>query len=181
MSLIKCPECGREISDRAPHCIHCGFPLNEANDAPKKSETSRFYTITLTSFPKGEKPKVLQGIRLIFGYGLADAVALVDSLPVVLASGLYYEESCRLQDSLREYLATVEISPDWTSRYHNDAFVNSKYAQGKGAPRRLQCPRCRSLDVELGTYSKTTLMSLFINTGPKVMCICRACGAKFSP
>ncbi len=27
MALIKCPECGKEISDKAPACIHCGFPL----------------------------------------------------------------------------------------------------------------------------------------------------------
>jgi len=28
MSLIKCPECGKEISDKAPACIKCGFPLS---------------------------------------------------------------------------------------------------------------------------------------------------------
>ena len=27
MALIKCPECGKEISDRASACIHCGCPL----------------------------------------------------------------------------------------------------------------------------------------------------------
>lgn len=27
MSLIKCPECGQEISDKAPTCPHCGAPL----------------------------------------------------------------------------------------------------------------------------------------------------------
>ena len=27
MALIKCPECGKEISDRAPACIHCGYPI----------------------------------------------------------------------------------------------------------------------------------------------------------
>lgn len=29
MALIKCPECGKEVSDKAPVCIHCGFPLEE--------------------------------------------------------------------------------------------------------------------------------------------------------
>lgn len=29
MALIKCPECGEEISDKAKLCIHCGFPINE--------------------------------------------------------------------------------------------------------------------------------------------------------
>lgn len=27
MALIKCPECGREISDKAASCPHCGFPI----------------------------------------------------------------------------------------------------------------------------------------------------------
>lgn len=27
--LIKCPECGGNVSDKAPACIHCGFPLND--------------------------------------------------------------------------------------------------------------------------------------------------------
>lgn len=27
MALIKCPECGKEVSDQAEVCIHCGYPL----------------------------------------------------------------------------------------------------------------------------------------------------------
>lgn len=29
MALIQCPECGKDISDKATQCIHCGYPLNE--------------------------------------------------------------------------------------------------------------------------------------------------------
>ena len=29
MALIKCSECGKEISDKAEKCIHCGYPLKE--------------------------------------------------------------------------------------------------------------------------------------------------------
>lgn len=32
MALISCPECGREISDRANSCPHCGCPLAEKNE-----------------------------------------------------------------------------------------------------------------------------------------------------
>ena len=39
MALIACPECGREISDKAAHCIHCGCPIAQqhetSNDKPK--------------------------------------------------------------------------------------------------------------------------------------------------
>ena len=29
MALIKCPECGKKVSDKANTCIHCGYPLEE--------------------------------------------------------------------------------------------------------------------------------------------------------
>ena len=35
MALIKCPECGNNISDKAKACIHCGYPmeaLTQEND-----------------------------------------------------------------------------------------------------------------------------------------------------
>lgn len=31
MALIKCPECGKEVSDKALTCIHCGCPLVKKN------------------------------------------------------------------------------------------------------------------------------------------------------
>ena len=31
MALIKCPECGKEVSDKAQNCINCGFPLADIN------------------------------------------------------------------------------------------------------------------------------------------------------
>ena len=27
MALIKCPECGKEISDKASRCPKCGYPI----------------------------------------------------------------------------------------------------------------------------------------------------------
>ncbi|MFI3325546.1 MAG: zinc ribbon domain-containing protein [Clostridia bacterium] len=32
MALIKCPDCGKEISDRAVTCINCGCPINEIKE-----------------------------------------------------------------------------------------------------------------------------------------------------
>ena len=35
MAMIKCPECGRDVSDKAEKCIHCGYPLGGAAGAPQ--------------------------------------------------------------------------------------------------------------------------------------------------
>ena len=29
MSLVKCPECGKDVSNLAEQCIHCGCPLQK--------------------------------------------------------------------------------------------------------------------------------------------------------
>ena len=34
MALIKCPECGREISSKALSCPHCGNPINMRQEIP---------------------------------------------------------------------------------------------------------------------------------------------------
>ena len=41
MALIKCPECGAEISDKSNKCVKCGCPLNnttEITSKPKKKK-----------------------------------------------------------------------------------------------------------------------------------------------
>ena len=42
MALIKCSECGKEISDRAASCIHCGCPVGNAQDGVLRVELSSF-------------------------------------------------------------------------------------------------------------------------------------------
>ena len=40
MGLIKCPECGKEISDKAEICVNCGFPIK--NYLKEKGERSDY-------------------------------------------------------------------------------------------------------------------------------------------
>lgn len=40
MALIKCSECGKEISDKAAACVHCGCPVSVSD--PKSSEPIDF-------------------------------------------------------------------------------------------------------------------------------------------
>lgn len=38
MAIIKCPECNKEISDKAESCIHCGFIIKQEK-CPECGET----------------------------------------------------------------------------------------------------------------------------------------------
>ena len=75
MSLIKCPECGKEISTEAASCPHCGYPLHKEEGpsesvgypAPKSNEWTKEW---------GKK-------ALIAKIGLA-AITLLCAIPLVL-------------------------------------------------------------------------------------------------
>ena len=56
MSLIKCPECGNEISSMASICPKCGYPIPK-----KKSSKNRWI-------------KIVNSVAIIFGIIMASAV-----------------------------------------------------------------------------------------------------------
>lgn len=45
MALVKCTECGKEISDKSNKCIHCGFSLDEYIHDKDMSVTPKSMTI----------------------------------------------------------------------------------------------------------------------------------------
>ena len=51
MALIKCPECGKEISNTADKCIHCGCPLhNENNNGNKQVSNVYIWLVAILPF-----------------------------------------------------------------------------------------------------------------------------------
>jgi len=38
MSLIKCPECGSEVSDFAQNCPKCAYPINQNTNSNSKND-----------------------------------------------------------------------------------------------------------------------------------------------
>lgn len=82
MALIKCPECGKEISDKAVACIHCGCPLQQGTNT---MHTSVEHT-TATVYPQEKnirmnKKEVVTVITLV-------AISLL--LPLALSRGGIY-------------------------------------------------------------------------------------------
>ena len=45
MALINCPECGKEISERASCCPNCGFPIGIAREQTTENTDSNYVTI----------------------------------------------------------------------------------------------------------------------------------------
>lgn len=83
MALIKCKECGKEVSDKATKCIHCGAPIesevkNTCPDCGKQymgpkcmncgySDPEK--TIESTTDKKGDKKNLIGGILALIILG----------------------------------------------------------------------------------------------------------------
>lgn len=76
MALIKCPECGKEISDTATTCPNCGYPL-------RVQPNNNFEESRQKTFNGGKKATVIGILGVVFGFVLgvanADQSLLVDA------------------------------------------------------------------------------------------------------
>ncbi len=113
MALIKCPECGKEISDKAPKCIHCGYPLKKEPKKEEKVEPKPKQT-------KKAEPENLDGLTsawLIIATLICFGIALIQ-----LVSPIVY----RLSTS-NIYLGSLIINTKVDIRFILDVLLGISY------------------------------------------------------
>lgn len=91
MALINCPECGREISDKAVACPNCGCPSSEweKKEVQFSSEKSmdEIAIEAIRKYPANEKVKMIAEVREKTGLKLKEAKELVErNLSIALSS-----------------------------------------------------------------------------------------------
>lgn len=62
MALIKCPECGKEISNAATTCIHCGYPISKHINTIKKTNSPSTINNSSTYVPPDLRKGLAEGI-----------------------------------------------------------------------------------------------------------------------
>lgn len=92
MALIKCPECGREISDKAVSCPGCGFPLELLNQSSKNKIPSikkqevikeNNYTLELIDYTN-QKIQIAKALKRFLNMKDGEALELVSQTPCFL-------------------------------------------------------------------------------------------------
>lgn len=141
MALIKCSECGREISDKAVACPGCGCPVNEIS-SNNQSETFNLISELHKQYPN-ERVKAIKILREKTGYDLKTAKDLIDKEFL----GMTQNE----KDTLNKYTRRAkkqEINEQMQSNLN--AIANMGYMlSGKGKTAR--CPRCHSTSISYDT------------------------------
>lgn len=83
MSLIMCPECGSEVSDKATSCPKCGYPINKV-ETEEERESVRARRKSKSFFVFGG---ILFVVSMIFGICTSNEELMLRARK--LTSGLY--------------------------------------------------------------------------------------------
>ena len=75
MALIKCPECGKEVSTEASVCPHCGYPLHQKQEKVIEAEV----VSDNEKFTEGGEPKEIKRYREEIGICAARRRAMVST------------------------------------------------------------------------------------------------------
>lgn len=151
MAIIKCPECGREISENAPFCPscgikiaqnikrcpecgtisllnndlcpHCGYPFKQASDTPNEKEHTAIHDNSAYN-PNSEEPKQDIKSKKKWIIGIVAAVIII----IIGGTIIYMQSSWQAQDE--EEMAYQNLTNDTNISDYEDFLTNypdSKY------------------------------------------------------
>ena len=95
MSLIKCPECGKQISDTSEKCVHCGFQIGEKKE--EKIEREKDLKIKVS---KKDAKKYLIGIICAF--------AVIVIVCLIVFSGKAQKKAIRVNITMNSWYGDIE-------------------------------------------------------------------------
>lgn len=177
--LIKCPECGKEVSDKAQACIHCGYPI--------KKETNSLNAITQTQTNTSNNSTICKINRM--DYDFSEFIRLYEA-------GFPFKASCKLSEiwgvktmkEVPQYLllyyeehkcfptelttSNINITKDEMKKIND---IITKYMTTERQTKRTTkiCPKCNSTELT-PLRRKWTLFGGFATN--KVDMVCSKCG-----
>lgn len=154
MSLIKCIECGKEISDKAKSCPNCGYPIN----------INTKYKVIITGYHDTDT-SAYAGLTKIFNMSLEydEVMDIFNNCPYTIAEYDTLEETNLQARKLLKWGIDVQIiNPEGESEYIDTDIVS--------------CPKCGSTHIQVVPRKWSVFSGLLTN---KVDRVCLKCRHKF--
>lgn len=176
MALIICPECGRQISDKAEYCVGCGYPIKEMV-VDNRSEIEKLVDLVWKKYPYSKTKAVieLQNKRI----DLKTAKSLMDAkFSSIEAKEVLRQKKISEKEESRKNLENIRNACIGIQ----DAFGGSKVAK---------CPKCRSTSISYqnkvsigraiigGALAGSEGAVLGALTGKKGYAVCLNCGKRW--
>lgn len=133
MSLIQCPECGKEISDHAEKCPNCGYPINGNGAEQIHNQSTYVHPVTVRAYNQKPKQSTLGLIALLLSllgctFWLGAILAIIDlrkkddkkktgSIAALVFSGIYLLAIC---------FAVVNKDSDTSQNSNSTQYISSE-------------------------------------------------------
>lgn len=179
MAIIKCMECGHDVSTFAEKCPNCGCPASILVD---KTESNGKFDVVLVD-PGNSKLQVIRFIRELSTppKGLAEAKEIVDSAPCVIIRSADREDAECVVSKLEGIGCISKIQQSHNepnnTKVDDSSNIKSTFLFTKDQP--LRCPRCGSTSVAT-TSRGYSLIWGFIGSN-KTVNRCGKCGNTWKP
>ena len=175
VALINCPECGKEISDKAFACPNCGFPINTiSNEKDVKQDLfdvkfSGFYSHRLYS---NNRFKAFGYIERILGRYEPEAEHINRDKEHILFEGVSIDAANIVSRYLDSLGCRVDVYPSKKTELceYEKTILDSTI---------LRCPRCKSTNITTGTKGYG-LVRGFLGSN-KTVNRCGKCGYSWEP
>lgn len=167
MALIKCPECGKDISDKTKQCIHCGFPLETMNINKKCTISEKEYDLssTIEFVDSGKYKDAFLKLKDTTGLSIKNCLNIIDfirnnpgTVPEIYQVNSYTEE-----DEINAYKSLLSMK--------NKIQTKSK--------KQIVCPKCNSNSITTVNRGYSLLTGFLGSGSPRN--ICQNCGYKWKP
>lgn len=165
MALIKCPECGKEISDKSKQCMHCGYPIQERLQTNTKCYIDNYeydFVDVFNLVKNGKYKEAFLKIRSIYNMSFYNCLNIIEFIQLTNSVPEYYDiKVYSKKDEEYAYKKIISMT---------DKKVNSNQPK---------CPTCNSTNIKkITTTSKITNTVLFGIFGTKRHKIfhCNSCG-----
>lgn len=125
MAIIKCPECGKEISDKAEKCIHCGYPLYVDISEKTEEEKENKCSVMLIEY---------EGFKFVAANHLADVLEIekdeakdiLSDLPCYILKDVERKDADYVAEALKEYNMRLAVYDEKgnVKYFENDRYYN---------------------------------------------------------
>ena len=177
MALIKCPECGGQVSDKAPACIHCGYPLEKMNENVCKYNGMQYDLTPVIDY----FVNILDSGKKITPNNYGEAYILLREIGIPV-DGVVRNELLGYIERFRK--APENFIPTGDPYFYDEkppykGYVHRDYRDIENNLDKPHCPKCGSI------YFSTTSRGYSIFTGffgsGQPVNVCQKCGHRWRP
>lgn len=175
MPLIKCIDCGSDVSSYATTCPKCGCPVSVSIE---KNGSIPLVDIVLRFVPEDNYGWTREFISQVNGITIEEAYDIIRSVPVVIIKGV----SQKTFDTVKRLLSSEGCNVDVTNSNETEEKITEDTIAGTELYQKYQpikCPRCGSTAVTT-TSRGYSLLTGFIGSN-KTVNRCGKCGYTWKP